>query len=182
MALPAATPAAGPRRVSPCPVPADALLSRYGEGGEHRGGFADAYAVVVAGTVPHADYVAAFYTTPLFRVERAILRWLAGRPSTDADAQALAHGAERFAAWRVEARAPDQVLLADFTGRTRSWLAVEAVAGGTRLWFGSAVVPRVDPRSGERRMGFAFAALLGFHRLYSRLLLAAARRRLLAAR
>ena len=30
--------------------------------------------------------------------------------------------------------------------------------------------------------GFAFAALLGFHRLYSRLLLAAARRRLLAAR
>ncbi|MBL8488912.1 MAG: hypothetical protein JNK22_17750 [Rhodocyclaceae bacterium] len=177
MAAPPPAPLPGPRRVSPCPVPAGALLSRYGDGGGRQGGFADAYAVVVAGTVTHADYVAAFYTTPLFRVERAILRWLAGRPSTDADARALADGAERFAAWRVEARAADQVLLADFTGRTRSWLAVEAVAGGTRLWFGSAVVPR----GGERGPGFPFAALLGFHRLYSRLLLGAARRRLRAA-
>lgn len=173
-------PAAGPLRVSPRPLPTDALLAKYRDGGAPGGGYADAYAVVVAAAVSHADYVAAFYTTPLFRVERAILRWLAGRPSTDADARALADGAERFAAWQVEARAPGQVLLADFTGRTRSWLAVEAVAGGTRLWFGSAVVPLVDRRSGERRMGFAFAALLGFHRLYSRLLLGAARRRLAA--
>jgi len=44
----------------------------------------------------------------------------------------------------------------------------------TRLFFGSAVVPIVDKRSGAVRMGAAYRALLGFHKLYSRLLLHAA--------
>jgi hypothetical protein len=47
----------------------------------------------------------------------------------------------------------------------------------TRLYFGSAVLP-TRTKSGEARMSAAFTALLGFHRLYSRLLLAAAVARL----
>jgi hypothetical protein len=51
----------------------------------------------------------------------------------------------------------------------------------TRLYFGSAVVPVVDETSGQARMGLAFKALLGFHRLYSRALLSAAHSRLARA-
>jgi hypothetical protein len=36
------------------------------------------------------------------------------------------------------------------------------------------VVPVVDRRTGKAAMGFAFRALLGFHRVYSRVLLRAA--------
>ena len=161
-------------RIGPCPLPAGALLSRYREGGA----YADCYGVTVAGDVAHARFVEAFYTTWLFKLERAVLV-LVGKPSTDAQAKALASGAaDSFAAWRVEARATDQLLLCDYRGRTRSWLMTETVAGGTRLYFGSAVVPVVDARTGEARMGPAFAGLLGFHRLYSRALIRAAIRRL----
>ena len=126
------------------------------------------------------ESVASFYTTSLFRVERWILAWAVGRPSTDAEAQALADGErDTFAAWRVEDRRADQLLLGDFTGRTKSWLMVEPLLGSrTRLYFGSAVVPRVEAKTGQRTMGTGFSLLLGFHRLYSRLLLAAAARRL----
>jgi hypothetical protein len=51
--------------------------------------------------------------------------------------------------------------------------------GGSRLYFGSAVVP-VGIGSGKARLGFPFNALLGFHHLYSRILLGAARGRVLA--
>ena len=50
--------------------------------------------------------------------------------------------------------------------------------GGTRLYFGSAVVPVDDARTGRRRIGTVFVLLLGFHRVYSRVLLWAARARL----
>jgi hypothetical protein len=49
---------------------------------------------------------------------------------------------------------------------------------GTRLYFGSAVVPLRDAKTGGTRMGPLFRALLGFHRLYSRVLLRAAAKRL----
>ena len=111
-------------------------------------------------------------------------RVTASRPSTDAQARQLTRGErETFAAWSVEGRASDQLLLADFGGRTKSWLMVvpssDARAETTRLYFGSAVVPVRPRRGGEAGMGFVFTALLGFHRLYSRLLLRAARARLL---
>ena len=54
-------------------------------------------------------------------------------------------------------------------------------AGGparTRLYFGSAVVPVANAGSGEDSIGFAFRALLGFHKLYSRVLLRSAAARL----
>lgn len=163
--------------VSTCELPANALLQRY----RTAQGFADCYAVEVDRNVSLEQFITAFYTTPLFKVERAILKWAASRPSTDADVQALATGErETFAAWRVEARESTQILLADFMGRTRSWLMVEPLeTGGTRLNFGSGIVPKVDAKTGQASMGIAFTALLGFHKLYSRALLAAARKRLM---
>jgi hypothetical protein len=125
--------------------------------------------------------VAAFYTTWLFRLERWILRLAVARPSTDEEAHQLARGErEAFAAWSVEARAPGQLLMCDFTGRTRSWLMVAPIAGttGTRLCFGSVVVPVRDPKTGEMGLGPVHGPLIGFHQLYSRLLLGAAARRL----
>ena len=163
--------------IAPQTLPEHALLQRYAG----NGGFSDCYATELPGSFSHAEFVAAFYTTWLFRIERAILKWLVRRPSTDAQVQQLAQGErESFAAWTVEARAPNQLLLCDFLGNTRSWLMIETRAGGgaTRLYFGSAIVPRTDPDTGERKLGRSFHALLGFHRRYSRALLAAARARL----
>ena len=161
--------------IEPCPLPEDALLQAYARNGS----YTDCYAASIAGAVSHEQYVAAFYTTAVFKLERLILKWAVSKPSTDAQARQLAAGTlDAFAAWRVEQRAVDQLLLCDFMGRTRSWLMVAPLVtdGGpaTRLYFGSAVTPR----DGGRSLGFPFGALLGFHQLYSRVLLAAARRRL----
>ena len=143
----------------------------------------DCYVIEVAKPVSHAEYVEAFYTTAVFKAERLLLAWFVAKPSTDLQARELAFGkATSFAAWSVEARCPDQLLLSDFQGRTRSWLmrapAANDVSISTRLYFGSAVVPIAKVRSGERRMGVVFRALLGFHKLYSRVLLCAAVSRL----
>lgn len=161
--------------VSPAALPEHALLARYGADG----GYADCYATVLPRPVPLAEFVAAFYTTRLFRLERWLLARM-GHGSTDEQARQLASGqCQRFAAWTVEDRAADQLLLCDAAGRTRSWLMVAPAGGGaTRLYFGSAVVPRRGGAGQPPRMGLVFHALLGFHRGYSRALLSAARRRL----
>jgi hypothetical protein len=137
---------------------------------------------VLPRVVSHADYVEAFYTTWLFKLERFILAWLVDKPSTDSQARALARAElESFAAWSVEARAGNQLLMCDFQSRTRSWLMVEAAPASTRLYFGSGIVPVVDRASGRKRLGAGFRILLGFHQVYSRALLAAARARLARA-
>lgn len=164
----------------PCPVPDGSLLSDCRD----EGSYTDCYVTEVAVAISHEDFVAAFYTTALFKLERWILAWLVAKPSTDAQAARLARGEiDGFAAWSVQRRAPDQLLLVDFQGRTKSWLMVQPVAhvGGamTRLYFGSAIVPERDRGGGERRLGRGFRALLGFHRIYSILLLRAAKARLL---
>ena len=168
--------------IQACEIPPNALLRPYAERG-----FADAYTTVLPGLVSHAAFVEAFYSTPLFGLERWLLKWFAGRPSTHEDARRLAQGeASSFAAWQVESRTPDQLLLSDFTGRTRSWLMVATAdstssAPCTSLYFGSAVLRRKAEGSNSASMGFGFHALLGFHRLYSRRLLRAASARLRAS-
>jgi hypothetical protein len=157
------------------PVPPDSLLGRLAAG---RGAFADAYTLHLPGRVALADFVEAFYTTRLFRLERGLIA-LFGRPSSDAMARAVARGdGERLAVWTVEARTADELLMHEDSGATRSWFRVEAGPGGTTLWFGSAVVPRRRGPSGEPRFGWGFHALLGLHRVYSRALLRAAARQL----
>lgn len=157
-------------------LPAHALLRRYLRDGH----YADCYVAEVPMVVSQAEFVEAFYTTPLFKLERAILAAAVRKPSTDGDARALARGErEAFAAWTVEDRGDTQLLLTDFMGRTRSWLMTESNGrGGTRLHFGSAVVPKCDRDSGKPSLGTGFSLMLGFHKLYSRALLASARSRL----
>jgi hypothetical protein len=162
-----------------CQLPSDALLNRY----LASGAYADCYVTEVARPVSHAEFVEAFYTTAVFKLERLILRLVVSLPSTDAQAGQLARGElSSFAAWSVEGRAPNQLLLSDITGRTRSWLMVAVSehpdSTGTRLYFGSAVVPARSPKTGQTSLGPVFSALLGFHKLYSRVLLWTARHRL----
>jgi hypothetical protein len=156
-----------------CDLPQDALLRRY----QREGVYTDCYMTEIPLVVSPSAYVEGFYTTTLFKVERRILSWFLRRPSTDDDARELALGrVDAFAAWHVEERTNNQLLLSDFKHRTRSWLLCEPdeIKGFTRLYFGSAVVPIVDRRTGETRMGIAFRLLLGFHQHYSRALLRAA--------
>lgn len=153
-------------------LPDQALLAAYARSGS----YTDCYAIEVEGALDLAGFVAAFYTTPVFKFERWLIAKASGLRSTDADALALAKGtAETFSAWQVEGRAADQLLVA--SGRTRSWFMVvpQPHRAATRLLFGSAVVPR----SGGG-LGLSFTALLAVHKLYSRVLLGAAARRLAA--
>jgi hypothetical protein len=163
--------------VSPCPLPRGAALAAYAIGGA----YTDCYCVVLPRVVTQTEYVEAFYTSAVFKVERWLIATFLSRPSTDAQAQLLAQGSlGSFAAWSVEQRQVDQLLLA--AGRTRSWLMAcpshESASPGTTLYFGSAVVPRRGAGGTDPAMGWQFRALLGFHKLYSRVLLGAARRTL----
>jgi len=165
--------------VRPCEVPLNSLLRNY----KDADGFTDCYVAEVPGEVTQQAFIVAFYTSPLFKIERAILKYLAARPASDADAEQLSMGKTgRFSAWRVEGQSSAELLLADVIGRTRSWL-MAAPAGGpapapsTLLYFGSAVVPRRGKGAGKPGMGWPFHALLGLHRLYSRWLLLAASKR-----
>lgn len=157
--------------IEKCSLPDDALLQEH----VRRGAYTDCYATAISAAVPLADFVTAFYTTWLFKMERFILQIAVSRPSTDEDARQLADGKrDNFAAWHVEARAADQLLMCDFRKRTRSWFMVS----DTHLYFGSAVIPVQDPTSGKRSLGLVYKLLLGFHRLYSRALLHSAKSRL----
>lgn len=122
--------------VRPQPLPGHALLGVY----TRDGGYTDCFMTEIPRAVTHAQYVVAFYTTWVFKLERWILKWAVARPSTDEDARRL--------------------------------------GGGTRLYFGSAVVPVRDRNTGQATLGRTYSALLGFHTLYSRILLGAAARRL----
>jgi hypothetical protein len=162
-----------------CALPEEALLSKYARAGA----YTDCYTAEIAKPVSHAAYVEAFYTCRLFKVERFLLTWLVFKPSTDAQARELASGASNtFAAWRVEERSANQLLVCDFLGQTRSWFMIgpprNEGAIGAHLYFGTAVMPVRDKVSGQARMSFAFKSLLAFHKLYSRALLYAARTRL----
>ncbi|KNG92861.1 hypothetical protein [Pseudaestuariivita atlantica] len=163
------------KRVTTAPLPPGALLARYADRDDC---YTDCFTVTVDGPVDLPAYVEAFYTAWLFRIERQILG-LAGYRSTDVEARALARsGTDRFAAWTVEDRSDSQLLMCDPSSATRSWLAVAPDEAGTRLYFGSAIVP---PEPG-RDLGTVYRALLGFHKLYSRALLATARARVIRTR
>lgn len=159
-------------------LPTQALLIRHRD----QGAYTDCFSTEIEREVTFERYVAAFYTSLPFKLERVILRVALALPSSDQQASELARGhRDRFAAWKVEARADQQLLLTDVYGNTRSWLMLEPVSGPTprtRLYFGSAVIPQRDPKTGALRMGSSYRLLLGFHKLYSRILLGAARRKL----
>lgn len=165
--------------VTLCDAPKSSLLQSLRAGGS----YTDCFATEVAISVSQSDYVEAFYTTTLFKAERLVIRLLASTNSTDHEARELALGMrDTFAVWSVAQRLPNQVLLTDRTGRTSSWLMSEAGIASTKLYFGSAINTRVNANTGQREMSIGFRALAGFHDWYSRRLLQAAARRLIAGR
>ena len=100
--------------IAQCPVTEDSLLRTY-RGDKHPerwGHYGDCFAVSVGRAVTLGEFVLAFYTSPVFRVERWILRVVAGAASTDGEARALEEGRRQaFAVWTVGARTVDQLLM-----------------------------------------------------------------------
>jgi hypothetical protein len=165
-------------------VPDDALLKTY-RGGLHPerwGSYADCFAVTIDREVDLTDFVFAFYTSPVFRIEGFILKLVLGASASAADARAVAGGtSETFSAWYVGQRSATQLLMCDRYERTRSWFRVAPVTGGgTRLQFGSAVAAKRDKMTGVAARGGGIHFLLWFHVLYSQVLLRAAKRNLRA--
>lgn len=165
--------------IESCKLPAEALLNEY----FNSGAYTDCYRTEVPGTFTQQQYVCAFYTTALFKLERMILAWFVSKPSSDDEAKQLAEGSiDLFAAWQVESRCEDQLLLSDCYGRTRSWLMVLPASHGsdkaTQLYFGSAITTARHTGTGGTTSSIGFRVLLGFHKVYSLLLLYSARLRL----
>ncbi len=165
--------------IAPCPLPEHSLLQKYASVSPSDPSYTDSYSTTTKGSFALSDYVYAFYTTALFKTERFILTHTVKKPSDDVQARQLADcETEAFAAWTVEARTHDQLLMCDFVGATRSWLMVESLSSGTRLYFGSAVVPKKTEPGGTAKRSPLMQALTPFHLVYSRALLAAAKQRI----
>jgi hypothetical protein len=164
-------------------VPEDALLNTYQGGArpERWGHHVDCFTVTVDRAVRLTDFVFAFYTSRVFRIERLLLEIVFRAPSTDAQAYSVAEGlTNSFAIWRVGERTATQLLMCDRYERTRSWFRVVPDDDGrTVLQFGSAVAASRDRDTGTMKMSTGFRVLLRFHVLYSRLLLKAATNRVM---
>lgn len=165
-------------------LPAGALLQRYSE---MEGAYTDCYSTEVDSMISLPEFVTAFYTTPLFKLERFILKTAVNKPSTDKQVCELVKAKiDKFAAWSVESRADNQLLMCDFAGKTRSWFMIaplpDRIQIASRLYFGTAVVPARKTKDGKPSIGSTHQALLGFHKLYSRALLSAARSRIRSSR
>ena len=165
-------------------VPDDALLKTYRGSArpERWNHHVDCFTVTVDRSVRLSDFVIAFYTSRLFRVERLLLTIVFRAPSTDAQVHAVAEGSTNsFAIWRVGERTSTQLLMCDRYEKTRSWFRVVPNDNGrTVLQFGSAVAARRDRRTGSMQLRTGFRVLLPFHVLYSKLLLKAATNRVMS--
>jgi len=165
--------------IKPCPLPDHALLATY----KRQGAYTDCFATEVSHTISHEEYIQAFYTTLIFKLERSIIKWAVAKPSSDDEVNLLAAGAtDTFSAWSVEDRSKNQLLMCDFKNKTRSWLMIESIekkdGKRTRLYFGSAVVPDKNLKPAQSPLGAVFKALHWFHLSYSRILLLSAKLRL----
>ncbi len=167
------------RDVRACELPSTALLTRYADAPASAGAaYTDCFCISIASAPDMDTFVTAFYSTWLFKMERWLLA-RAGYQSSADDLSALAaRRGTRFAAWTVEARSANQVLLRDASGHTRSWLMRAPGASQTTLLFGSAVIGARSADGSGARLPLAYRVLLPVHRLYSRALLALAARRL----
>lgn len=160
-------------------LPKKALSLKY----VSSGAYIDCFFLDISRKVNLEEYIEAFYTTPIFKIERTILSIFAHRPSTDDDVAQLSLGlTDHFSAWTIECRLPNQILLCDFTKKTRSWLMTVSQESNqapiTRLYFGSVVVPKSVSAAGQTSFGLIFHLLSSFHHLYSRMLLNAAYKKL----
>ena len=161
-------------------IPYDALSARYIE----EGAFVDCYYVEIPKKIALEKFIKAFYTTTLFKIERTILSFVTSRSATNKEAVELSLGeSDSYSIWTVESRTSNQIILCDFTKKTRSWLMVQVSltkeAVTTRLFFGSVVVPKKVSDNGHGSFGILFHLFGGFHRVYSKALLNASYKNLL---
>lgn len=156
-------------------LPTDSIALHYQEAGS----YVDSFSIDVNDSITFEQFVNAFYTSRVFKLERVILAIAVRKPSTDQQARLLAAGEiHEFSAWDEEARTANQLIMRDYQSITRSWLMTEATQDGSRLYFGSIIVPR---DKGEDRQGVLspfFRLTLGAHLFYSRVLLRSAVARL----
>jgi hypothetical protein len=152
-------------------LPDVSYLHEYSLRRAHTDGFYCDLAIEVTLT----DFIASFYTTWLFKLERLVLAVLVAKPSTDQEAVALSRGErESFAAWRVEKKCHNQIIMCDYLSKTRSWLMCEPRGGGTRLYFGTIIEPSKIIDETRVDLGFFFHLLMPLHIIYSKALLKAA--------
>jgi hypothetical protein len=160
-------------------IPEDGLLKPYAQ---RLGCYTDCFLVDVPRRVELFEYVSVFFNTPVFRLERKLLSVLAASPSDYKDVVDLANGAsDTLAIWKVEARNETQLIMAVGEGPIRTWLMCQnndIDSGTTRLYFGSAVLPTEQSTSEDPKLGRMFHITLGFHKLYSRILLGSTKRKL----
>ena len=160
-------------------IPENGLLNAYDL---KSGCYTDCFCIDVPGSVSFPTYVYAFFNTPVFKLERVLLRLFAFSPSSDTDVANLASGtSDVLSMWNVEERNENQMLMSVGNGPIRTWLMCSSndiSSGTTRLFFGSAVLPSRRNASGDRKMGRSFHILLGFHKVYSRILLWSAKQKL----
>lgn len=141
--------------------------------------YCDCYSTLIDKKVDLQEFVYAFYTSRIFRIERKILATVLSIPTTDEYAKQLSLGnTDSFSAWTVETRLDDEIPLREPRSRTASWFTVRqdvACTGDrTELIFGSVVLLN-DDRKG---LGALFNSLSSFHTYYSCALLRSANKRL----
>jgi len=164
--------------IEKCTVIPNSLLASYAENG-----YADSYCTELPGHISMEDYVFSFYTTALFKLERFILTWTVLKPSNDLQAKELMDGkTDKFAAWTIEARKDNELLMCDMLKRTRSWFMVKHTnindTPRTQLYFGTGIAPATRGTTVKTSIGLFFMLLLPFHKLYSVFLLLFAKRKL----
>ncbi len=159
-------------RIDETPLPENALLQKYVKSGD----YTDCFSVVIDKHVSQADFIEAFYNSRVFKLERFILTCLVFKPSSDRQAAQLAIGTiEKYAAWNLEARNENQLLMCDFKQATRSWLMTEKIEPNestqTRLFFGSALIARTNQQNNEKSIPFLIKSMVPAHQFYSKCLL-----------
>lgn len=88
----------------------------------------------------------------------------------------------KFAAWTLEDRRDNELLMRDMADRTRSWFMV--IHSGikekpkTQLYFGTGISPSQKRNKKNSSIGLFFNVMLPFHKVYSVLLLYFAKRQL----
>jgi len=156
-------------------IPSSALLYGHVERGE----YADAFYTDITYSADLSEYIRAFYSSRVMRVERFILKFI-GKPSSADQVEKLATGEiSELAVWSVAERRKNEILLPDSYDRTCSWLMVSYPSTGkTRLHFGTGVHRMRQQGEGATSLNLFFRATIGFHLLYSKVLLRSARNQL----
>ncbi len=159
-------------RITQTPVPDGSLLQALAT---DTGAYADCFEAKVTCDVPADDaferFVFLFFDSPVFRLERAVLRLSGKAPKERNNPLALAQGdTDVFAVWRVHQRTETEILMAVPETPVRTWLSLEKDGGTAELRFGSAILSE----EGKDVPHWIFPVTLRAHLVYSRLLLRAA--------